>query len=172
MRKGRGQIAAEAAMVLAALFTALMLFGCASYKGAKVTEGVDFSAGIDLPASEGAAQLSFVNYLSGFRFGVAENSGMECEFASSNRFSFAFGLWESEEGKHFRAKEDPCETAPTAREPETAADEPPPDAPKIGCGKPGCKCLNCNCAPTSCPCTDMGGIGICGCLAPRGEEAK
>lgn len=98
---------------------ALALAGCV-YKGAKVTEGIDFSAGLSVPATEGAAQISFVNYLSGFRFGVAENSGMECKFSSTNRFSFAYGLWESEERKWFRAKVEPCETSETPPEQDKA----------------------------------------------------
>ena len=91
-----------------AIAAMIALTGCA-YKGAKVTEGTDFSAGISLPATEGVAQVSFVNYLSGFRLGVAENSGMECEFRGTNHFSFAWGLYESRADKWFKAKVEPCE---------------------------------------------------------------
>jgi hypothetical protein len=94
---------------LALASLAIIYFSGCLYKGAKVTEGVDFSAGVSIPQSEGVAQVSFVNYLSGFRFGVAENSGMECEYFGTNTFSFAFGLYEGVQTKHFRAKVEPCE---------------------------------------------------------------
>ena len=44
------------------------------YKGAKVTEGTDLSVGVSVPGTEGAASLTVMNYLSGFRLGVAENA--------------------------------------------------------------------------------------------------
>lgn len=96
--------------VLSAL-ACLAIAGCI-YKGAKVTEGIDFSAGVSIPQSEGVAQVSFINYLSGFRLGVAENSGMSCEYFGTNTFSFAFGLYEGVQTKHFRAKVEPCEVDP------------------------------------------------------------
>ena len=112
MRKSWGQIAAEAAAVLCGLAVAMWLCGCA-YKGGKITEGVDFSAGVSIPGTEGAAEISFVNYLSGFRFGIDRNCGMECEYFGTNRFSFAWGLYESVNVKRFKATVSPCETAGT-----------------------------------------------------------
>lgn len=103
-------IAESLAFVIIAISILSMIAGCV-YRGAKVTEGVDFSAGLSIPATEGAAQVSFVNYLSGFRFGVAENSCMDCEYFGTNTFSFACGLWESAQFKHFKAKVKPCETS-------------------------------------------------------------
>ena len=163
----RRQLLAVAAQ--SAATAAFLCAGC-STKGAKVVEGVDFSAGVDFPVAEGAAELSFVNYLSGFRFSADRNYGMACEFESTNRFSFAFGLYESENVKRFKAKCRPCYTnvpPQTAREPKTeSAKPPPPAAARWGCGKDGCECLNCPCAPSSCPCKDCGnGIGACGCPA-------
>ena len=79
----------NAAAILLTLALGVFAAGCAT-KGAKVVEGVDFSAGVDFPAAEGAAELSFVNYLSGFRFTADRNYGLCCEFESTNRFSFAF----------------------------------------------------------------------------------
>lgn len=168
----------NAAAILLALALGVFAAGCTT-RGAKVVEGVDFSAGVDFPVAEGAAELSFVNYLSGFRFSADRNYGMACEFESTNRFSFAFGLYESENVKRFKAKCRPCYTnvpPQTAREPKTeSAKPPPPDGDaylqylqrgKRGCGKDGCECLNCPCAPSSCPCRDCGnGIGVCGCPA-------
>lgn len=96
----------------------LVSSGCV-YKGAKVTEGVDFSAGLSLPNTEGVAQISFVNYLSGFRLGVAEYSATTCEFWGTNRFDFAWGLYSSESSKHFKAKIEPCEIEGTNAPPLT-----------------------------------------------------
>lgn len=142
----------------ATLAASLMLFAGCMYKGAKITEGTDFSAGVSFPGAEGAAELSFVNYLSGFRLGADRNCGVKCEFWGTNTFSFAWGLYESLAVKHFKATVKPCETnAPTSQA--TILRE----ALKVGCGKQGCKCLNCPCAPESCPCEDKGGIGQCGC---------
>ena len=97
-------------MAIAFAVCEILVAGCI-YRGAKVTEGTDFSAGISIPQSEGVAQVSFVNYLSGFRLGVAENSGMSCEYFGTNTFSFAFGLYESQQAKHFKATVEPCEVA-------------------------------------------------------------
>lgn len=104
-------IACAVAWAVAVLL--LFLFGGCVYKGAKVTEGVDFSAGLSLPNTEGVAQISFVNYLSGFRLGVAEYSATSCEFWGTNRFEFAWGLYSSENLKHFKAKIEPCEVTVT-----------------------------------------------------------
>lgn len=97
-------------LAVIALGSLLLLYGCCTYKGAKVTEGTDFSAGISLPGTEGVAEVSFVNYLSGFRFGAAEHSCVECEYYGTNFFSFAWGLYESRSFKHFKANVEPCET--------------------------------------------------------------
>jgi hypothetical protein len=96
--------------VAVVLALTLLLCGGCMYKGAKITEGTDFSAGLSIPGTEGAAEISFVNYLSGFRLGAAERSGVDCEFWGTNTFSFAWGLYESRSYKHFRAKVDPCAT--------------------------------------------------------------
>ena len=167
--------------LFAVLGIAAMLGGCV-YKGGKITEGVDFSAGVSLPGTDGVAEISFVNYLSGFRFGIDRNAAMECEYYGTNNFSFAWGLYESQASKHFTATVSPCEVAPT-NEPfaklEMKYGEPPHGNatiiatngewqvvfPKEGCGKAGCKCVNCTCGPSSCPCTDDGGVGTCGCPA-------
>lgn len=98
-------------LLIATVCMAAILAGCA-YKGGKVVEGTDFSAGISIPGTEGAAEISFVNYLSGFRFGIAENAGMECEYRGTNTFSFAWGLYEGEAEKYFKAKVEPCEVSP------------------------------------------------------------
>ena len=127
-----GGLIALIGAIIASIGIAIMTGGCV-YKGGKITEGVDFSAGVSIPGTEGAAEISFVNYLSGFRFGIDRNCGMECEYYGTNTFSFAWGLYESASAKHFTATVSPCEVAATngvlqsAREPETARDTPPPD---------------------------------------------
>ena len=112
-----------------AVAIATAVVGCAT-KGAKVVEGVDFTAGVDIPAAEGVAELSLVNYLSGFRLSADRNYGLACEFESTNTFSFAFGLYESRNTKRFKARCRPCWTnmpPNVAREPKTTSSKPPPD---------------------------------------------
>ena len=100
---------------LAALSAALVC-GCALYRGAKVTEGTDFSAGVSLPSTEGVAEVSVVNYLSGLRVGADRNYRLDCEFWGTNSISFAWGLYESGSGKHFKTKCIPVSTnAPNAQ---------------------------------------------------------
>lgn len=54
--------------------------GCV-YKGAKVTEGTDLSVGISVPGTEGAASVTILNWLSGFRLGLAQNAQMTLEYS-------------------------------------------------------------------------------------------
>lgn len=98
--------------VLFAIAFALLCGGCI-YKGGKITEGTDFSAGVSIPGTEGTADISFVNYLSGFRFGIDRNCGMTCEYWTTNSFSFAYGLYEGANVKRFSATVTPCETGGT-----------------------------------------------------------
>lgn len=93
------------ALALFALFCA----GCA-YRGAKITEGVDLAAGIDLPAAEGVAKLTALNYLSGFRLAVDRNARLTCDYsvAESNAY---FGVIRTSTRKTVRAKVEPCEDA-------------------------------------------------------------
>ena len=112
--------------IIAALSCAIAFSGC-MYDGCKITDGTDLSAGISIPGTEGVAQVSFFNYLDGFRFGAAKNSGMECEFWGTNTFSIAWGLWESAQYKHFKAKVEPCETSSesnTTEKPQTQGTNP------------------------------------------------
>ena len=68
--------------------TLLILGGCVQYKGAKVTEGTNLSIGLDVPGTDGAAQISILNYLSGFRVGVAEGAKMKLEYSVSETNSY------------------------------------------------------------------------------------
>ena len=98
------------AFALIALASVALSCACGCiYKGGKIVEGTDFSAGVSIPGTEGTAEISFVNYLSGFRFGVDRNCGMECDYSSTNHFSFAWGLYESANTKRFTATVSPCD---------------------------------------------------------------
>ena len=90
-----------------------MLCGGCVYKGAKVTEGVDLAVGLTVPGSDGALQLNALNWLSGFRLGVAENALLTVEYSSVSTNSF-FGCIYTKSEKHIKATVEPCETdAPT-----------------------------------------------------------
>lgn len=60
-------------IIMAAM--AVLVCGCV-HKGAKMTEGTDLSVGISVPGTDGMAQVSILNYLSGFRLGVAKDAEM------------------------------------------------------------------------------------------------
>lgn len=84
-----------------------LVCGCV-YRGAKVTEGTDLAIGLTVPGTEGMVQLNALNYLSGFRLGVAENSALTMEYTTvaSNTY---FGIVETQTSKRIKAKVEPCE---------------------------------------------------------------
>ena len=96
-----------------AVLVAPVLFGGCIYKGAKVVEGTDLAIGITIPQADGAAQLDVLNYLSGFRLGVAENAGLVVRYsvAESNEY---FGVITTRTAKTIDAKVTPCETTAAA----------------------------------------------------------
>ncbi len=102
-------------LAVMALCSLLFCGGCV-YKGAKVTEGVDLAVGLTVPGSDGALQLNALNWLSGFRLGVAENALLTVEYSSVSTNSF-FGCIYTKSEKHIKATVEPCET--TAPTPET-----------------------------------------------------
>ncbi len=67
-----------------------LLHGCV-YRGAKVVEGTDLAVGISVPATDGAADLTVLNYLSGFRLGVAKDAEMSVKYSSAETNSW-FGV--------------------------------------------------------------------------------
>ena len=75
-----------------------------------VNTSVDLDPVVTAHGTEGVAEVSLVNYLSGFRFGAAEHSCVECEYYGTNYISFAWGLYESRSFKHFKANVEPCAT--------------------------------------------------------------
>lgn len=99
---------------LALLAAMLIFFGivCACsgciYKGAKITEGTDLAIGLNVPSTDGSLQLQVLNYLSGFRLGVAENAALTVEYTATATNSY-FGVVHTETTKHVKAKVEPCE---------------------------------------------------------------
>ena len=85
--------------------------GCV-YKGAKVTEGTDFALGINVPTAEGTFQFDLVNYLSGFRLGVAENARLELRYTHAETNEY-FGCVTTRTYKTVDAVVEPCEVTPT-----------------------------------------------------------
>ena len=115
-------------LLLSVLVACALTCGCA-YKGAKVTEGTDLSVGLSIPGTEGAASVTILNYLSGFRLGLAQNSQMQLTYTVAETNSW-LGIATTRTVKSIKAAVDPVGTAPrnTGREPETEPDEPGGDA--------------------------------------------
>ena len=90
--------------------------GCV-YKGAKVIEGTDVSMGISVPGTEGAGDLSMLNYLSGFRLAVADNAALTLTYTTAETNSF-LGVVSTAATKKIKAKVEPCEVAPATSHPE------------------------------------------------------
>lgn len=101
-------IVAMAAYVATALVVATCLGGCI-YKGAKVVEGTDLAVGFTVPGTDGAAQMDVLNWLSGFRLGVAENAALKVKYTVSETNDY-FGIVHVRSNKTIDAKVEPCET--------------------------------------------------------------
>ena len=95
-------------VLVVALAAAFALSGCV-YKGAKVTEGTDLAVGFTVPGTEGAIQFDALNYLTGFRLGVAENAALKVKYTCSETNSY-FGVVTTRVYKSIDAKVEPCET--------------------------------------------------------------
>lgn len=67
--------------------------GCV-YRGAKVVEGTDLAVGLSIPGTDGAADLTVFNYLSGFRLGAAKGAEMSVRYTSAETNSW-FGVCET-----------------------------------------------------------------------------
>lgn len=93
--------------LMTAALVALACSGCV-YKGAKVVEGVDVAVGMNVPGSDGALQVQFFNYLSGFRFGLAQNSQLSLEYNCWQTNSF-MGISHTLVHKSIKADVMPCE---------------------------------------------------------------
>lgn len=107
-------IVAMAAYVATALVVATCLGGCI-YKGAKVVEGTDLAVGFTVPGTDGAAQMDVLNWLSGFRLGVAENAALKVKYTVSETNDY-FGIVHVRSNKTIDAKVEPCETTPPTKQ--------------------------------------------------------
>ena len=90
---------------------AILAVGCI-YKGAKVVEGTDLAVGFTVPGTDSAAQLDVLNWLSGFRLGVAENSGLNVKYTVAETNDFFWGAATTRTWKTIDAKVEPCEVTP------------------------------------------------------------
>lgn len=104
------------ALAAAIAIMVLAVCGCA-YKGAKVVEGTDLAVGFTIPGTDGAAQMDVLNYLSGFRLGVAENAGLKVKYTVAETNDFLWGAAITRTWKSIDAKVEPCEvSSPPATE--------------------------------------------------------
>ena len=113
LRPVRGDISPRSSAFFALVFAlSLALTGCV-YRGAKITEGTDLAIGLTVPGTEGVLQFNALNYLSGFRLGVAENAALTVEYSTVATNSY-FGVVKTETAKRIKAKVEPCETVGNA----------------------------------------------------------
>ena len=115
------------ALGLATLALASLVSGCI-YKGAKITEGVDLAVGLTVPATDGAVSLDVLNYLSGFRLGVAENARLTVDYATAETNSY-LGIVTTRTSKSVRATVEPCEVSATAADGEDVPSDAESDQP-------------------------------------------
>ena len=94
---------------VAALFAFVWIVAGCVYKGAKVTEGTDLAIGLTVPGTDGAVQFDALNYLTGFRLGVAENAALTVKYTCSETNSY-LGVVTTRVNKTIDAKVEPCET--------------------------------------------------------------
>ena len=106
----RRQIGCLWALATVAVAVALAA-GCA-YKGAKVVEGTDLALGFTVPGTDGAAQLDILNYLSGFRLGIAENAALKVKYTVAETNYWFWGAATTRTWKYIDAKVEPCEITP------------------------------------------------------------
>ena len=97
------------ALGLATLALASLVSGCI-YKGAKITEGTDLAVGLTIPGSEGAVQINALNWLSGFRLGVAENARLTVKYTHAETNSY-LGVVTTRLAKSIDATVEPCEVS-------------------------------------------------------------
>ena len=101
-------------VLVVTLAVVFALSGCV-YKGAKVTEGTDLAVGFTVPGTEGAIQFDALNYLTGFRLGIAENATLTVTYTCAETNSY-LGVVTTRVYKSIDAKVEPCETGNGERE--------------------------------------------------------
>lgn len=95
---------------LALLVAFTLVFGGCVYRGAKITEGTDLAVGLNVPSTEGTLQLQLLNYLSGFRMGVATNAALTLRYTVAETNSY-FGAIRTQTTKTIDATVSPCSTS-------------------------------------------------------------
>ncbi len=88
--------------------TICLTSGCV-HKGAQISEGVNLVAGINVPGTDGALRINALDWLTGFRMGVAENAAFKCRYTCATTNSF-FGMIHTASYKTIDAEVNPCET--------------------------------------------------------------
>lgn len=97
---------------LATIAVAVALAAGCVYRGCKVIEGTDLAVGFTVPGTDGAIQFDALNYLSGFRLGVAENSGLKVKYTVAETNDYLWGAATTRVWKTIDAKVEPCEVSP------------------------------------------------------------
>lgn len=100
------------ALQIVTVCAALALAAGCTYKGAKVIEGADLAVGFTVPGTDGAIQFDALNYLSGFRLGIAENSGLKVKYTVAETNDFLWGAAATRVCKTIDAKVEPCKAEP------------------------------------------------------------
>lgn len=113
---------------LTAIFAAF-LAGCTSLgDGAKVVEGTDLTLGVSLPYSDASDAMTVINYLTGFRLNVDENSRCKLKYTCCETNDY-FGMVHTRISKSIEADIEPTideEELEEATEQTEDRSEPPP----------------------------------------------
>lgn len=110
--------------IIFALSVAFALCGCVVDDGAKVVEGTDLTLGMSLPYSEGSETMAVINYLTGFRLNVAENSRCEMVYRCAETNEYLWGAATTRIQKYIKAKVEPCENDETVEDEQEQTDTP------------------------------------------------
>lgn len=92
-------------VIWVALLLCPVFAGCV-YRGAKITEGTDLAVGLSVPATDGALQVNALNWLSGFRLGVAQNATLRVNYSTADTNDY-FGIIHTRTAKRIWAKVTP-----------------------------------------------------------------
>ena len=103
-------------MAVMCAVVALLLAGCAG-DGVRVVEGTDLSLGVSVPGSEGVLDLTFLNYLSGFRLQAEANSRVKLKYTCCETNDY-LGIVHTRSAKSIEA-----ETVPTVEEEKDEGEE-------------------------------------------------
>lgn len=87
----------------------MLLCGGCAMNGAKIVEGKDLMVGLNIPSTEGTVRFDVINYLSGFRLGVASNSRLTVKYSCVETNSYLYGTITTQSHKDIDATVEPCE---------------------------------------------------------------